>query len=175
MRLPHELWFWSVSLQSFCFGVSLKVEDKDTSGEIMIPLEQVEETHVEGTLAEEVIARQPAKTAKVGLAVFFNIMNAWQVKAKEQIVLLGSPAESTFYNWKKGKVVNLSQDTLERISYILGIYKALGILFPSRTQADAWPKKPNKAFNDMSALEFMLKGNMIHLSDMRRYLDAQRG
>lgn len=141
----------------------------------MRPLEQTEQLQTEERQAEGIIAQQPAKTAQVGLAVFFNIMNAWQVKAKEQMVLLGSPAESTFYNWKKGKVAHLSQDTLERISYILGIYKALGILFPSRTQADAWPKKPNKAFNDMSALEFMLKGNMIHLSDMRRYLDAQRG
>lgn len=140
----------------------------------MTPLQQAQNI-AEPQQAQEILEQKPAKTAKVGLAVFFNIMNAWQVKAKEQIVLLGRPAESTFYNWKKGKVVNVSQDTLERISYILGIYKALGILFPTRAQADAWPKKPNKAFNDLSALEFMLKGSMIHLSDMRRYLDAQRG
>jgi hypothetical protein len=109
------------------------------------------------------------------LSVFFNIMDAWQVRAKDQIVLLGKPAESTFYNWKKGKVTSLSLDTLERISYVLGIYKALGSLFPSRSQADAWPQKNNKAFNNQTALEFMLKGSMINLSDMRRYLDAQRG
>ena len=119
--------------------------------------------------------QKPEKVAQVALSVFFNIMAAWHVKAKDQIVILGKPAESTFYNWKKGKVSSLSEDTLERISYVMGIYKALGILFPTREQADAWPKKPNKAFNDESALDFMLKGSMIHLSDMRRYLDAQRG
>lgn len=143
----------------------------------MIPLMQseVQSQTDEQAQHQNILAQNPAKAAKVGLEVVFNIMEAWNLKAKEQIVLLGRPAESTFYNWKKGKVSTLSQDTLERISYILGIYKALGVLFPTRAQADAWPKKPNKAFNNQSALEFMLKGSMIHLSDMRRYLDAQRG
>ncbi|WAJ71998.1 MbcA/ParS/Xre antitoxin family protein [Catenovulum adriaticum] len=126
-------------------------------------------------LNQVVLDQNPDKTAQVALSVFFNIMNAWHVKNKEQIILLGKPAESTFYNWKKGKVSSLSVDTLERISYIMGIYKALGVLFPTRSQADAWPQKPNKAFNNVTALEFMLKGSIIHLSDMRRYLDAQRG
>ncbi|WP_017446630.1 MbcA/ParS/Xre antitoxin family protein [Gayadomonas joobiniege] len=121
------------------------------------------------------LTQNPEKTAQVALSVFFNIMAAWGVRTKDQIVLLGKPAESTFYNWKKGKASNLSVDTLERISYVMGIYKALGILFPTREQADAWPKKPNKAFNNESALAFMLKGSMTHLSDLRRYLDAQRG
>lgn len=126
-------------------------------------------------LVQAVLQQNPEKTAQVALSVFFNIMNAWHVRAKDQMVLLGKPAESTFYNWKKGKVSNLSLDTLERISYVMGVYKALGILFPTREQADAWPHKANKAFNEESALAFMLKGSVVHLSDMRRYLDAQRG
>ena len=125
---------------------------------------------------EQVVLQQDTNnTARVALKVFFNIMQAWQVKTKDQIILLGKPAESTFYNWKKGKISSLSADTLERISYIMGIYKALGILFPTRAQADTWLHKPNQAFNLESALDFMLKGSMIHLSDLRRYLDAQRG
>jgi hypothetical protein len=127
------------------------------------------------TLKQPTLDQNPEKTAKVALSVFFNIMKSWQVKAQGQRTLLGKPPESTFYNWKKGKVSGLSVDTLERISYVMGIYKALGILFPTREQADAWPQKNNEAFNNETALEFMLKGSMIHLSDMRRYLDAQRG
>ena len=125
---------------------------------------------------EQVVLQQdPEKTTQIALGVFFNIMTAWQVRAKDQMIILGRPAESTFYNWKKGKVSSLSVDTLARISYVMGIYKALGILFPTRSQADTWPQKPNKAFNNESALAFMLKGSMTNLSDMRRYLDAQRG
>ncbi len=116
-----------------------------------------------------------AKTAQVALNVFFNIANAWGVKAQDQRVLLGSPAESTLFKWKKGEVSRISLDTLERISYVMGIYKALGILFPTRAQADEWVKKPNRDFNGQSALGFMLKGSMINLSDTKRYLDAQRG
>ncbi|CCQ10873.1 hypothetical protein PALB_17470 [Pseudoalteromonas luteoviolacea B = ATCC 29581] len=86
-----------------------------------------------------------------------------------------NPTDLAFYDWKNGNVSSLSNDTLERISYVLGIYKALGILFPTREQADAWPNKPNCAFNDKSALEFMLEGSMFHLREMRRYLDRQLG
>lgn len=126
-------------------------------------------------LESTVLAQNPSKTAQVALKVFFNIMNEWNVKNQDQITLLGKPGSTTFYNWKKGKASGLSVDTMERISYIMGIYKALGILFPTREQADAWIKKPNSHFNNESALAYMLKGSMVHLNDMRRYLDAQRG
>lgn len=126
-------------------------------------------------LESKVLAQNPSKTAQVALKVFFNIMNEWNVKNQDQITLLGKPGSTTFYNWKKGQASSLSVDTMERISYIMGIYKALGILFPTREQADAWIKKPNSHFNNESALAYMLKGSMVHLNDMRRYVDAQRG
>lgn len=126
-------------------------------------------------LENKVLAQNPTKTAQVALRVFFNIMNEWSVKNQDQITLLGKPGSTTFYNWKKGQASSLSVDTMERISYIMGIYKALGILFPTRVQADAWIKKPNSHFNNESALAYMLKGSIMHLNDMRRYLDAQRG
>jgi hypothetical protein len=73
--------------------------------------------------------------------------------------------------------VHLSRDTLERISYILGIYKALQILLPDAAAADAWIKKPNSAtpFGGRSALERMLSGNVSDLYAVRQYLDAMRG
>ena len=65
----------------------------------------------------------------------------------------------------------------ERISYLLGIYKALQMLFPEPAQADAWVKKPNQAplFGGRSALERMLGGQVADLYVVRQYLDAQRG
>lgn len=124
---------------------------------------------------KSLLEKSPTRTAQVALSTFFNITDAWGVKTEEQRILLGSPATSTLFKWKKGDVSKISLDTLERISYIMGIYKALGILFPTREQADAWIKKANREFSGDSALHFMLKGSMINLSDMRRYLDAQRG
>ncbi len=66
---------------------------------------------------------------------------------------------------------------MERISYILGIYKALRILLPTEKMANAWLSKPNQAplFSGNSALDKLMKGHVIDLADVRRYLDAERG
>ncbi len=112
-----------------------------------------------------------------GLRAFFKLAERWSLKVAEQRRLLGDPPESTFYKWKRERDGALSRDTLERISYLLGIYKALAILFPQPDRADAWLRKPNTAptFGGKSALERMLSGNVADLFTVRQYLDAQRG
>ncbi len=121
--------------------------------------------------------RSKATNTAVALKAFFRICALWHLNNSEQITLLGSPAERTFYDWKEKKDGKLSRDVLERISYILGIFKALQILFPDNSLADTWIKKPNHAtiFNGISALDRMLLGNVSDLLIVRQYLDAQRG
>lgn len=111
------------------------------------------------------------------LRAFFRISTAWGLKSSEERVLLGSPPESTFFKWKKDQVGNLSRDVVERISYVLGIYKALQILLPDPDRADAWVRQPNAAplFAGQRALDRMLGGNVSDLFVVRQYLDAQRG
>lgn len=111
------------------------------------------------------------------LRAFFQLASVWDLRIGEQRKLLGDPPESTFYKWKKQQDGSLSRDVLERISYLLGIYKDLQILFPATAQADAWLRKPNLAslFGGQSALERMLSGNVADLFVVRQYLDAQRG
>ena len=111
------------------------------------------------------------------LRTVFRILAAWGLSNKEQIKLLGNPPKSTFYRWKQGNGVVLSQDTLERLSYLFGIYSALQLLLPRPDAADAWIKKPNTAplFGGRSALERMLSGQIADLYIVRQYLDAQRG
>lgn len=106
---------------------------------------------------------------------FFRIMDAWGVTDAEARVLLGDPSRSTFYNYKRGEGGPLSADTLERISYVLGIYKALQLLFPNPEQADAWMRKGNRAFGGRSALAHALGGKVVDLAAVRAYLDAVRG
>ena len=106
---------------------------------------------------------------------FFRIMDAWGVRDVDALVLLGRPSRSTFYAWKKGAGGKLSHDTLERVSYVLGIYKALQLLFPNPQQADAWLKKPNAAFGGRSALERALGGRVVDLAHVRQHLDFVRG
>jgi hypothetical protein len=106
---------------------------------------------------------------------FFRIVEAWGASDAEARTLLGSPSRSTFYNYKRGQGGALSADTLERISYVLGIYKGLQLLFPNPEQADAWMQKPNPAFGGGSALGRALGGKVVDLAAVRAYLDAVRG
>jgi hypothetical protein len=106
---------------------------------------------------------------------FFRIMDAWGVSDAEAQVILGKPSRSAFYTYKKGEGGRLSADTLERISYILGVYKALQLLFVQKEQADAWVKKPNEAFGGSSALQRMLGGLVADLAAVRTHLDHVRG
>jgi hypothetical protein len=120
---------------------------------------------------------RPEAASAGALRAFFRIADAWGLSAKEQMILLGSPPRSTFYAWKRAEDLALPRDTLERLSYILGIYKALQILLPKPESADGWIKKPNTAplFGGRSALDRMLSGQVADLYVVRQYLDAQRG
>ena len=106
---------------------------------------------------------------------FFRIMDAWEVRDSDAQVLLGRPSRTTFYAWKKGEGGKLSHDTLERVSYVLGAYKALQLLFSNPAQADGWMKSPNAAFGGQSALEHALGGRVVDLAHVRQYLDFVRG
>lgn len=119
-----------------------------------------------------------ARMAPAGIRAFVRIAGLWGLSVDEQLVLLGAPPRSTFFAWRKApERANLSRDTLERISCLLGIYKSLQILFPEAAIADAWIRKPNAAplFAGRSALDRMLAGNVSDLASVRRYLDAVRG
>ena len=111
------------------------------------------------------------------LRTFFRIAALWDLSADEQMTLLGVTARSTFFKWKKDPNTTLPKDTLERISYILGVYRALQILLPDERAADEWVKRPNAAplFGGGSALDRMLSGQVADLFVVRQYLDAQRG
>lgn len=112
-----------------------------------------------------------------GLRAFFQIADAWKLSEREQMALLGLAARSTLQSWKAGRVGRLSRDTLERLSYIFGIFKGIGILIPDTARADAWLRAPNDAplFAGRSALDRMVSGNVADLYLVRHYLDAQRG
>lgn len=111
------------------------------------------------------------------MRTFFDIAGKWGLDNREQIALLGSPAQSTFYKYKAGDVGTLSFDLLTRISLILGIYKVLHILFPDNAVADRWFKLPNSnpMFGGLTPAAYVAQGDMDSLYRVRRLLDARRG
>jgi hypothetical protein len=112
-----------------------------------------------------------------GLRAFARIAEAWGLSVAEQLKLLGIGSRSTYFKWRREQTPRLQQDTLERLSYLLGIYKSLQILLPDPRAADEWVRKPNSAppFGGRSALDRMLSGQVADLYVVRQYLDAVRG
>jgi len=116
--------------------------------------------------------------AAAGLRAFTRIAEHWKLSVDEQLKLLGDPPRSTYFAWRKHpESAKLPRDTLERLSYLLGIYKALQVLLPDAERADAWVRQPNGAppFGGRPALQRMLAGNVSDLHLVRSYLDAARG
>jgi hypothetical protein len=108
----------------------------------------------------------------------------WNLTIDEQIELLGGVKKRTFQHWKsqalQGEEVELSRDTLERLSLLLGIYKGLRIIAPANRPdvAKQWFSTPNtdRPFNGQSPKQYLLaRGSMDALYTVRRYLDAARG
>lgn len=129
-------------------------------------------------LESPVPAVSAGQLGAAGLRAFARIAEVWGLSVDEQIRLLGEPARSTFFAWRKHpEKASLSRDTLERLSNLLGIWKSLQILLPDAAAADAWVRKPNAAapFGGRSALQHMLGGNVADLNLVRRYLDGVRG
>ncbi len=118
-----------------------------------------------------------AAAGGAGLRAFTQIAELWHLSISEQLALLGITSRSTYFKWRKEPQPKLPRDTLERLSYLLGIYKALQLLLPDVPAADEWIRRPNDAplFGGKSALERMLSGNVADLFIVRQYLDAQRG
>lgn len=129
------------------------------------------------SIQQAIPATPPRELSGPALRAFFNIASAWNLSAVQQRKLLGSPPSSTFFKWKRELSGSLPRDVIERISYVLGIYKALQILIPDEARADAWISSPNSApmFGGQSALDRMLGGNVGDLYAVRQYVDAQRG
>lgn len=121
--------------------------------------------------AESPLNQAPAASP---LSFFFRLAEIWDLSTDQQVILLGAPARSTFFKWKK-EGGTVSGDTEERISHLGTIFKDLAILLETPEAGDRWLKAPNKYFEGRSALDVMLEGRLADIIKVRQYLDAQRG
>lgn len=103
-----------------------------------------------------------------------NLFRLWDVSDAQAATLLDLPARS-YARWKAGTVGRIDRDQRARLSNLMGIHKALRIIFREPARAYAWIKAPNAALGGRSALDVMLGGELTDLMRVRRYLDAERG
>jgi hypothetical protein len=106
---------------------------------------------------------------------FFRIAARWQVRDEDARQLLGGISSGSFYSLKKNSRV-LDQDTLTRISLLVGIFKDLHILYSGRL-ADSWVLLPNSnpMFRGNTPLAYMLRLGLPGMMHVRQLLDARRG
>ncbi|WP_288372908.1 helix-turn-helix transcriptional regulator [uncultured Marinobacter sp.] len=122
-----------------------------------------------------VIDNEKAK-GHVALKGFFGICREWGCTQEEMVQMLGGVSRSTLAKYETLPRVTLSRDTLERISYILGIYKSLRVMYPTDERANRRVRLETSEppFLGASALDFMAQGSLKHLMETRRYFDAKR-
>lgn len=116
------------------------------------------------------------RLSPAALRGFFAIADRWKLRDDEARELLGGVSSSAYYEWKRKPERTLDVDRIARISYLVGIYKALHILYGDEL-ADEWVRLPNRnaLFGGRSPLEYMIAGGLIAMQTVRRLLDARRG
>jgi Antitoxin Xre/MbcA/ParS C-terminal toxin-binding domain/Antitoxin Xre-like helix-turn-helix domain len=105
----------------------------------------------------------------------FAIAEKWGLPIETVGALLGGVPRSSVYKLKTA-AGTLRQDELTRISYIVGIYKALHVLLPEEL-ADGWMTRANDnfLFGGQPPLDYVLRMGIPGLHEVRSYLDAARG
>jgi len=116
------------------------------------------------------------RLSQSALKGFFRLASAWKLRDEDARELLGGLSSSAFYDWKKNPDRLLEVDRITRISYLLGIYKSLHILYGDKL-ADEWVQLPNTnpILAGRTPLAFMLGGGLLAMQSVRRLLDARRG
>lgn len=106
---------------------------------------------------------------------FFAIVDKWGIPVERAGDLLGGMPRSTIYKLRTA-AGTLRQDELTRISYIVGIYKALHILLPAEL-ADRWVTQPNDnlLFRGQTPLDYIVREGIPGMQQVRSLLDAARG
>jgi hypothetical protein len=126
------------------------------------------------------------KLSPVAIRAFFRLTSHWKLRDEDARGLIGGISNGSFYQLKRGTTKTshaktldaktLDQDKLTRVSLLVGIFKALNILYGTKL-ADAWVQLPNTnpIFGGETPLAYMLKGGVPSMLRVRQLLDARRG
>ncbi len=106
---------------------------------------------------------------------FIKLAGLWQISDEQAAVLMGDISMRTYKRWKAGELGRAGVDTAARLSNLMGIHKALRLLFKEPGRGYGWIRRANAVFGGATALDVMLGGQITDIMRVRRYLDAVRG
>lgn len=112
--------------------------------------------------------------AQAAFRAVVRLFGLWGVTDEQAATLLDLPLRS-YRRWKAGEIGRVDRDGKARLSNLLGVHKALRLIFADPARGYRWVKAPNDAYGGRSALDVMLGGELTDLMRVRRYLDAERG
>jgi uncharacterized protein (DUF2384 family) len=117
-----------------------------------------------------------ARLSAPAIVAFFAIVEKWALRNEDAMALLGGASHGRYFELKKNRKGLLSQDELTRISLLIGIFKALNILF-NQQLANQWPSRPNSnpMFGEAAPLQYLTRGGVPAMIGVRRLLDSRRG
>jgi uncharacterized protein (DUF2384 family) len=115
------------------------------------------------------------RLSAAAMEAFFKIVDIWELKNEEGMALLGGVSNGRYYGLKRERKGVLTQDELTRVSLLIGIFKALNIVF-SRKLANQWISRPNSnpMFGNAPPLAALTQG-IPQMISIRRLLDSRRG
>jgi uncharacterized protein (DUF2384 family) len=116
------------------------------------------------------------RLSPAAIVAFFSIVDKWQLRNEDAMAMLGGISHGRYFDLKRSRKGLLSQDELTRISLLIGIFKALNILFGQRL-ANQWTSRPNSnpMFNGAPPLQYLSRGGVPAMIGVRRLLDSRRG
>ena len=116
------------------------------------------------------------RLSPAAIVALFALADKWDLRNEEAMALMGGISHGRYYELKKNRKGLLSQDELTRISLLIGIFKALNILF-SPPLANQWTSRPNRnpMFDNVAPLELLVRGGVPAMIGVRRLLDSRRG
>lgn len=115
------------------------------------------------------------RLSPAAVKAFLNLARRWTLRDEDARALLGGMSNGPFYEMKRNPDRTLDTDRLTRISYLIGIFKALNVLY-SEALADRWVQLPNSnpIFDGRTPLAYLIQGGLPAMHVVRRLLDARR-
>ncbi len=118
-----------------------------------------------------------SKANTVGLKTAMNILDKWGCSPEQEWQILGMKKSSYYKNRENPDSARISNDQLERISYILNMHQSLRVVFdnPENVYGFMGMKNHNPFFNGRSPLELLSSGRFGTLYEVFKRVDALRG
>ncbi len=106
------------------------------------------------------------------------LFELWQLPSADQLMLLGLNETNriALQRYAKGEALAANRDLLERVGHLLGIHKALKLLFPKNAEiVTGWMSSPNARFDGATPVEMARRFGFAGLLMVRGTLDRMRG